>query len=116
VKTLFGIPVDILMWLFVGLTVLIVIGALVSALRQPVLMRLSVRNIPRRMGRSALIVIGLMLATTIISAAFGTGDTIVKTIRTEVLTSLGNVDEIISTVSVQPCRGIRQVNPAGRIP
>jgi len=95
-KTLFGIPVDILMWLFVGLTVLIVIGALVSALRQPVLMRLSVRNIPRRIGRSALIVVGLMLATTIISAAFGTGDTIAKTIRTEVLTSLGNTDEVIS--------------------
>ncbi len=95
-KTLFGIPVDILMWLFVGLTALIVIGALVSALRQPVLLRLSVRNIPRRLGRSALIVIGLMLATTIISAAFGTGDTIAKTIRTEVITSLGNVDEIVS--------------------
>jgi putative ABC transport system permease protein len=95
-KTLFGIPVDILMWVFVGLTVLILIGAVISALRQPVLMRLSVRNIPRRIGRSALIVIGLMLATTIISAAFGTGDTIAKTIRTEVITSLGNTDEVIS--------------------
>ena len=95
-KTLFGIPVDILMWLFIGLTVLILIGAVVSAVRQPVLLRLSVRNIPRRIGRTVLIVIGLMLATTIISAAFGTGDTIAKTIRTEVITSLGNTDEIIS--------------------
>ena len=95
-KTLFGIPVDILMWLFVGLTVLILIGALVSAVHQPVLLRLSVRNIPRRIGRSVLIVTGLMLATTIISAAFGTGDTIARTIRTEVITSLGNVDEVIS--------------------
>jgi putative ABC transport system permease protein len=96
VKTLFGIPVDTLMWLFVALTALIVLGAVISAARQPMLLRLSVRNIPRRIGRSALIVVGLMLATTIISAAFGTGDTIAKTIRTEVITSLGNVDEIIS--------------------
>jgi putative ABC transport system permease protein len=84
------------MWIFVGLTVAIVAFAVISAVRQPVLFRLSVRNIPRRLGRTALIVVGLMLATTIISAAFGTGDTIRKTIRTEVLTSLGNADEVIS--------------------
>jgi putative ABC transport system permease protein len=84
------------MWLFVGLTVLILAGALISALRQPVLFRLSVRNIPRRIGRSVLIVTGLMLATTIISAAFGTGDSVAKTIRTEVITSLGNIDEVVS--------------------
>jgi hypothetical protein len=40
-KTLFGIPVDILMWLFVGLTAVILIGAVVSAVRQPVLLRLA---------------------------------------------------------------------------
>jgi putative ABC transport system permease protein len=95
-KTLFGIPVDVLMWLFVGVTALIVLGAIISAVRQPVLLRLSVRNIPRRIGRSLLIVLGLMLATTIISAAFGTGDTVAKTVRTEVLTSLGSTDEVIS--------------------
>jgi putative ABC transport system permease protein len=95
-KTLFGIPVDIVMWVFLVMTALMVLGALISAARQPVLVRLSLRNIPRRLGRSALIVVGLMLATTIVSAAFGTGDTIAKTIRTEVLISLGSVDEIIS--------------------
>ena len=55
-KTLFGIPVDILMWLFVGLTALIVIGALISALRQPVLLRrhrLTSRQPDRRRNPSA---------------------------------------------------------------
>lgn len=96
-RTLFGAPVEVLMWVFLGLTVAIIGFAVFSALREPVLFRLSVRNVPRRMGRTVLIVIGLMLATTIISAAFGTGDTIRKTIRTEVLASLGNADEIISS-------------------
>ncbi len=96
-KTLFGAPVELLMWVFLGMTVAIIAFAVFSALREPVLFRLSVRNVPRRLGRAVLIVIGLMLATTIISAAFGTGDTIRKTIRTEVITSLGNTDEVISS-------------------
>jgi hypothetical protein len=95
-ETLFGIPVQFLMWLFGGALVVILALSVYATIRQPVLFRLSVRNIPRRIGRAALIVIGLMLATTIISAAFGTGDTIAKTIRTEVITSLGNIDEIVS--------------------
>lgn len=96
-EKLFGIPVDILMWAFAGLTLLVVALSVFVTIRQPVLFRLSLRNIPRRAGRSALIVLGLMLATTIISAAFGTGDTISKTVRTEVITELGNIDELVSS-------------------
>ena len=51
------------------------------ALRNPVLVRLGVRNFGRRRGRTALIVLGLMLGTTIIAAALVTGDTMSHTIR-----------------------------------
>ena len=38
-----------------------------------------------------------MLATAIIAAALTTGDTMRHTIRSEVLSGLGNIDEVIST-------------------
>ena len=94
---LFGLPMSILMWIFgVGL-LLIVAWSLVLALRQPVLFRLSVRGIPRRWGRSLLIVLGLTLATTIITSALATGDTVALSARSEVLGALGNIDEVVSS-------------------
>jgi hypothetical protein len=44
-----------------------------------------------------LIVLGLTLATTIITSALATGDTIALSARSEVLGSLGNIDEVISS-------------------
>ena len=52
-----------------------------SALRNRILVKLAVRSVRRRRGRSALIVVGLMLGTTIIAAALTTGDTMSHTIR-----------------------------------
>ncbi|MGH3018297.1 MAG: ABC transporter permease [Gaiellaceae bacterium] len=68
----------------------------VLAIRNRILFKLGVRNIPRRRGRTALIVLGLMLGTAIIAAALATGDTMSATIRSSVLTSLGQTDEIVS--------------------
>ena len=58
--------------------------------------RLSIRNVTRRRGRSALIVVGLMLGTTIITAALATGDTMSHTIRSTAVESLGQTDEVVS--------------------
>ena len=44
-------------------------------------LRLALRNVLRRRGRTALIVVGLMLGTTIIAASLATGDTMSHTIR-----------------------------------
>jgi hypothetical protein len=54
-----------------------------------------VRNIPRRRAQTTLIVLGLMLSTLIISAAFTTGDTVQRSITGEVYSLLGSVDEVI---------------------
>ncbi|MEW5869917.1 MAG: FtsX-like permease family protein [Chloroflexota bacterium] len=73
--------------------VLICLGLL--ALRYPVFFKLGLRPIPRRRAQSTLIVVGLMLATLIITAAFITGDTLSYTIRMEAVKGLGEIDELI---------------------
>jgi putative ABC transport system permease protein len=65
------------------------------ALRRPVFFKLGLRPIPRRRAQSTLIVLGLMLATLIITAAFITGDTLSHTIRTWAIEGMGEMDELI---------------------
>lgn len=59
------------------------------------LLKLGLRNVPRRPLRALLIVLGLTLSTTVISSAFGTGDTITSTLRSLVTEALGSTDEAI---------------------
>lgn len=94
---LFGIPVETLLVLL--LVALVVTGAVVAvlALRNRILVRLGVRNVGRRRARSALIIVGLMLGTTITSAALTTGDTMSHTIRTTAVDALGETDIVVST-------------------
>lgn len=95
-NSLFGVPMDALMMVFL-VAFVVVLGVVVAlALRHRILFKLGLRNISRRRGRIVLIVLGLMLGTLLISAAFSTGDTMTHTIRSSVLTSLGNVDEVVS--------------------
>jgi putative ABC transport system permease protein len=95
-KGVFGIPVDtLLVVLLVGLGVaLAALGAL--ALRNRILVKLALRSVGRRRGRSALIVVGLMLGTTIIAAALTTGDTMSHTIRSTAVKALGSTDETVA--------------------
>ena len=100
-EKLFGIPVGPLL---VGL--LIVTGAALGAVaviagRNRILLRLGLRNATRRRGRTALIVLGLMLGTAIVSAALTTGDTMSHTIRTAAIASLGETDEVVSPQSAE---------------
>ena len=62
----------------------------------PILVKLGVRNVGRRRGRTALIVVGLMLGTTIIATALTTGDTMSHTIRGTAVATLGQTDELVS--------------------
>ncbi len=94
-RSLFGVPMDTLavtLSMVLGLA-LGVIAAL--AIRNRVFFKMGIRNASRRGSRTALIVVGLMLGTTVIAAALSTGDTIASTIRSDVLVSLGEIDEIV---------------------
>lgn len=93
---LFGIPTGALA---IGLFIALLSGlAAVAALavRNRIFLKLALRNVPRPRGRSALIVTGLMLGTAIIAAALATGDTMSNTIRSSVVSSLGETDELVS--------------------
>ena len=75
-KELFGIPMDSIM---IGLLVLFGIAILsvaIIALRSGMMFRMGLRNIPRRGLQTGLVIVGLMLATLITTAAFTTGDTV----------------------------------------
>jgi putative ABC transport system permease protein len=100
VGKLFGIPVGSLTVAVASIlaAALVVIAAL--AVRNRVFFRLGVRNVRRRPGRSALIVTGLMLGTTIITAALATGDTMSHTIRSVAVTALGPTDEVVAARGV----------------
>ena len=97
---IFGIPVGGLTAVLVILLALALAVVAALAVRNRVFLRLGIRNVRRRRGRTVLIVTGLMLGTTIISAALATGDTMSHTIRSAATTSLGRTDEVVAARGV----------------
>ena len=71
------------------------------AWRNRIMLKMGLRPIPRRLGQTVLIIIGVMLSTVIISAAFGTGDTISFSVRSQALEELKTVDEVIIPARAQ---------------
>jgi putative ABC transport system permease protein len=92
----FGIPIGPFATTLVVLFAAIMGILAVLALRNRVFLRLGVRNVTRRGARTALIVLGLMLGTTIISSALVTGDTMSHTIRSAAVEALGSTDVLVS--------------------
>ena len=78
----------------------LIVGAVgLLALLNRIVLKIGLRNIPRRPAQTSLIVVGLMLSTLIISSALGTGDTINHSIRNEVTKGLGEIDEILTAAA-----------------
>ena len=96
-EKLFGIPISQVTLSLVVVFALGVVLMMVVGLRNRVMFKMAVRNIPRRRAQSTLIVVGLMLATLLFSASFATGDTLAHSIRVEVLSQVGHVDERIQS-------------------
>src|SRR5207249_8714102 len=63
--------------------------------RNPLLVRMGLRNAMRRPSQTLLIVVGLMLSTLIISAAFSTGDTVGYSVTNAIYNSLQEVDYVL---------------------
>jgi putative ABC transport system permease protein len=97
---LFGIPVGGLAAALVIILAVVLAAVAALALRNRVFLRLGVRNVRRRRARSALIVVGLMLGTAIITAALATGDTMSHTIRSAAVSALGQTDEVVAAKGV----------------
>jgi putative ABC transport system permease protein len=104
--TLFGIPTG---QLTLTLLVVFAAGALILAflaVRDRTSFRMAVRNIPRRKTQTALIVVGLMLATLLFSAAFTTGDTLTESLRAQGLENIGRVDVVVKAEQPESGGGI----------
>jgi putative ABC transport system permease protein len=113
-ERVFGLPADALsVWLAIALAASL--GAVaVLALRNLTFLKIGVRNIPRRRGRSTLIVLGLMLGTAIISSSLLTGDTMARSVRSEVVHSLGLIDQTVTggtTADVADVTGVATAKP-----
>lgn len=67
----------------------------VLALRSRVMLKMALRNIPRRKAQTALIIVGIMISTLIMAASFGTGDTLTFSIKKSVVDGLGTIDEFV---------------------
>lgn len=91
-EKLFGVEMNVLAGILAGGTIVVLLAIFLLALRNKVLLKLALRNIPRRKAQSILIVIGLMLSTTIIMSALAIGDSVSSSIRSSVLDAVGETD------------------------
>lgn len=83
------------MWSLLGVSGVGTLLLCASALRNPASFRMGARNIPRRKAQTALIVLGLMLATLLFSASFTTGETLTNSLRAQALENIGQVDVVL---------------------
>ena len=94
-EELFGVPMDTIMVVLLAIFLPVLAGIAVMAWRNRVMLKLGLRNIPRRKSQTALIIFGIMISTLIMAAAFGTGDSITYSIRKNAIDALGTIDQII---------------------
>jgi putative ABC transport system permease protein len=92
---LFGVSMNLIMYVLLAVLAVALLSVGLVAWRNPVMFKIGVRNIPRRRAQTTLIVLGLMLSSLIISAAFTTGDTVSRSLTSQVLGNLGSVDETV---------------------
>ncbi len=90
---LFGVSMNLIMYVLVGALAVSLSTVVFVAVSNRVMFNIGLRNIPRRRAQTTLIVLGLMLSSLIISAAFTTGDTIDRSLSSEIYNLLGSVDE-----------------------
>lgn len=129
-KEFFGVDMTWIMLALLGLLAVALGTVGWVFLRNRVMFMIGVRNIPRRRAQTTLIIIGLMLSTLIISAAFSIGDTADYSITSTTYNRLHSVDEIVqvqsgsndehvfegeSLISAAPIEEARANELAGRI-
>ncbi|HVD16625.1 MAG TPA: FtsX-like permease family protein [Actinomycetota bacterium] len=95
----------------VGLVGLALAGTLVISLRHGVLRRLALRQIARRRGEAALVVIGSVLGTAIIVGSLVVGDTFNSSIERQATAALGPVDEVVVAPPAQGGEVARRLAP-----
>src|SRR5918911_1312957 len=103
---LFGLPTQQLTWQLLGVFAAGASILAVLAVRDRTSFRVAVRNIPRRKMQTALILMGLMLATLLFSAAFTTGDTLTNSLRVQALDNIRRVDVVVKAEQPESGGGV----------
>jgi putative ABC transport system permease protein len=85
-----------LMYVLLALVGLIVLYFVWLFVRKPVLIKLGLRNIPRRPTQTALIVVGLTLSTIIFLSSFAIGDTLNYSVQQQAINAYGAIDEVLA--------------------
>ncbi|HEY5638774.1 MAG TPA: FtsX-like permease family protein [Dehalococcoidia bacterium] len=93
--SMFGLSMNLIMFVLAALLVLTLSSTLLIFFRNRIVFLMGLRNIPRRVAQSTLIVIGLMLSTVIITAAFSFGDTVDYSITKATYDLFGHADIIL---------------------
>ncbi len=92
----FGIPAPTVATWMTAAVVVVLVALLLFAAVNRVLLKMALRNIPRRRAQTVLILFGLMLATLIITASLSVGDTLNYSLQAIQLKQIGGVDEAIT--------------------
>lgn len=101
----FGIPAPtVAAWMTVAVSV-VLLGLLLFAAVNRVLLKMALRNIPRRRAQTVLILFGLMLATLIITASLSVGDTLNYSLAAIQLRQTGGIDEAFTRHQPQDVQG-----------
>jgi putative ABC transport system permease protein len=119
VSELFGLSMNYVMFALLALLAVALSTVAYVALRNRVLFAIAVRNIPRRRAQTVLIVIGLMLSTLIISAAFSIGDTVEYSTTNQTYDRLHSIDELVQAQASDdddPFSGVSSLITARAIP
>jgi putative ABC transport system permease protein len=107
---LFGVPLTAILAVLATIVV-IAFGTLgFIAWRNPLLVRMGLRNVVRRRAQTVLIVLGLMLSTLIISAAFATGDTVGYSITNAIYNDLSDADVVLFFDQRTASEGVEALN------
>src|SRR5665213_7798 len=113
---LFGLSMTYIAAGCVAVTACILVFVGFIAWRNPVMFKNGLRNIPRRPAQTALIIVGQMLSTVCMTAAFGTGDTLTYSASSEVYNILGPIDEVIHwDTKLYPAAQDKQVIPLSQV-
>lgn len=94
-EELFGVSMNTIAVVVIIITLAILVLLAWVAFRNPVMFKTGLRNIPRRRAQTTLIIFGLMLATVIMTVAFGTGDTVSSTVTDDIYQLAGETDMLI---------------------
>jgi putative ABC transport system permease protein len=92
---LLGVPTKQLTLILSGVFAAGILILAFLAARNRTSLRMAVRNVVRRPTQTTLILLGLMLATVLFSAAFTTGNTLTNSLRAQALENIGRVDVVV---------------------